>query len=108
MRNRNQLTLVGRIGDAIKEGKSKNGTTYMYFALEIYQNINSTQNNQYQTLHVMVFNKKVIDYLRKVDVHAGNFCVVFGFISSFKYIKNGREMFVNAVNGDEVFIIKTK
>lgn len=108
MISRNQITLVGRIGDAIKDGKTKNGTSYIYFALEVYQNMDTTQNNQYQTLHVMVFKKKVVDYLKRIKAHSGNICIVFGFISSFKYIANGKETIANGVNGNEVYIVKTK
>lgn len=110
MADKNFLTLVGRMGDAFKEGKTKTGGSYIYFSLELQakQTQNSTENNQFQTLHVMVFRKPVIDYLKRVKAHSGNVCVVFGFVSAFKDTVKGKDVVVNAINGSEVYIVKTK
>ena len=110
MADRNQLTLVGKIGGAFKEGKTKNGEVYIYFSLELQarQTQNSTENNQDQVLHIMCFRKVVIDYLRKVKAHTGNYCVIFGFITSFPDEINGKAVRVNAINAHECYIIKNK
>lgn len=110
MADRNQLTLVGRIGGAFKEGKTKNGETYIYFSLELQsrQTQNSTGNNQDQVLHIMCFRKVVIDYLRKVKARTGNYCVIFGFITSFPDEVKGKAVRVNAINAHECYIVKNK
>lgn len=110
MADRNQLTLVGRIGGAFKEGKTKNGETYIYFSLELQpkQTQNSTENNQDQVLHIMCFRKQVIEYLRKVKAHTGNYVVIFGFVSSFPDTIKGKDIRVNAINCHECYVLKTK
>ena len=110
MADRNQLTLVGRIGGAFKEGKTKNGEAYIYFSLELQarQTQNSTENNQDQVLHIMCFRRPVIEYLRKVKAHIGNVVVIFGFITSFPDEVNGKAVRVNAINAHECFVVKTK
>lgn len=110
MVDRNQLTLVGRIGGAFKEGKTKNGETYIYFSLELQarQTQSSTENNQSQVLHVMCFRKPVIEYLRKVKAHTGNVAVIFGFVSSFPDTIKGKDVRVNAINAHECYIVKLK
>lgn len=110
MADRNQLTLVGKIGGAFKEGKTKNGEAYIYFSLELQarQTQNSTENNQDQLLHIMCFRRAVIDYLRKVKAHTGNVVVIFGFITSFPDEVNGKAVRVNAINAHECFVIQTR
>ena len=74
MANFNFLLLIGRIGAAMKESTASNGSKYLYFSIEIQskQTATSVERNQYQTLHVMVFRKPVMDYLHKVKAHQGN------------------------------------
>lgn len=106
----NLLILIGRIGAAMKEGTAKNGSRYLYFSIEIQskQTANSIERNQHQTLHVMVFRKPVIDYLRRVRAHQGNTVVVKGYIAAFPDTVNGKDVVVNAINGVECYVIKTK
>jgi primosomal replication protein N len=109
MADYNQLWLIGRIGAAMKEGTASNGSKYMYFSIEIQsrQTATSVERNQYQTLHVMVFRKPVIDYLHRVKAHQGNTVIVKGFISAFPDTVNGKDVVVNAINGVECYIVKT-
>jgi hypothetical protein len=110
MADRNQLTLVGRIGGAFKEGKTKNGEPYIYFSFDLQskQTQNSTENNQDQHLHIMCFRKQVIEYLRRVKAHTGNVAIIFGFVSAFKDEVKGKDVIVNAINCHECYIVKTK
>lgn len=105
----NFLLLIGRIGAAMKEGTAKNGSKYLYFSIEIQskQTATSIERNQYQTLHVMVFRKPVIDYLRKVKAHQGNTVIVKGYLTAFPDTVNGKDVVVNAINGVECYIVKT-
>ena len=93
----------------MKEGTAKNGSKYLYFSIEIQskQTATSIERNQYQTLHVMVFRKPVVDYLRKVKARQGNTVIVRGFVSAFPDTVNGKDVVVNAINGVECYIVKT-
>jgi len=110
MANRNQLTLVGRIGAAFKEGKTQAGGTYIWFPLEVEskQTANSTENNQRQSIHIMCFRKPVIDYLKSVKAHSGCIVIIFGFISSFPDEVKGKAVRVNAVNANEIYVVQTR
>lgn len=104
------LFLIGRMGGAMKEGTAKNGSKYIYFAIEIEskQTATSVERNQSQILHVMVFRKAVIDYLHKVGAHQGNVVIVKGYISAFPNTIKGKDLMTNAITGTEVYIVKTK
>ena len=108
--DRNIVILQGRIGSVYKESKTQNGKPFVYFGLEIESKSNSrsTENNYHQTLKVMVFRKKAVDYLKSVGARSGNRCIVFGFMSSFYDEIKGKSVLTNAINADECYIIKTK
>jgi hypothetical protein len=110
MADLNQLILIGHIGAAFKEGTAKNGSKYIYFAIEIQQKptANSIERNQNQTLHVMVFNKTVIDYLHRVKAHRGNTVVVKGYITAFPNTIKGKDLITNAITANEVYVVKMK
>ena len=82
----------------------------MWFTLnvETRANANSTENNYYQTLHIMCFKKVVIDYLKRVNAHSGNTVIIFGFLSSFIDEARGKRSLVNAVNANKIYVVKTK
>lgn len=104
------LFLIGHIGAAMKEGTASNGSKYLYFSIEIQskQTATSVERNQYQTLHVMVFKKNVIDYLRKVGAKQGNTVIVKGYISAFPNTVNGKDLITNAITASEVYVVKMK
>ena len=108
--DKNQLTLVGRIGGRIVERKAQNGSSYMFFPIELENKAaaDSTENNYHACVHVMLFKPKVIEYMKKVQAKTGNRVVVFGFVSAFKAEHKGEEIMSNGVNATEVYIIKTK
>ena len=108
--DKNIVILQGRIGSVLKEGKTQNGNTFMYFGLDIESkaNANSTDNNYRQTLKIMVFKKNVIQYLRNVKAHTGTTVLVFGFMSSFYDEVHGKSLLVNALNANEVLCIMTR
>lgn len=108
MADRNNLTLVGRIGSKIKKGKTSNGDKYMAFLLEIESRdtSNSSVNNYHQFISVRVFRAPVIKYLEKLEAKLGTHVVVFGFISSYQDEIKGKKITANSVNGNEVYIIR--
>ena len=107
---RNDLRLVGRVENTFKEGKTQNGDDYIWFLLntEPKENATSTENNYNQKINIMCFKKHVIDYLKRVKLKSGNIVIIFGFISSFKFDVKGKEIISNAVNANEIYIVKTK
>lgn len=106
--DRNELILVGRVGGNVKKAKATNGSDYYWMPIEIEntQGATSTENNYRQGLNCMVFKKNVIQYLDKVKARPGNRVVVFGFMSSFKQVVNGKDIISNAVNVTDLFIVK--
>lgn len=108
--DRNDCRLVGRVGGRIKIDKTQNGGDYVWFPLEIEAKSNSysTDNNYHQTIHIMCFKKIIIDYLRRVRIKQGNTVIIFGFVSSFQTEVKGESMYVNAVNANEIYVVKTK
>lgn len=108
--DKNQVILQGRISSLVKQGKTQTGGEFLYFGLNIEAkaNASSTDNNYHQTLKVMCFKPKVIKYLQDLKVHSGMHCIVFGFVSSFMDEIKGKQMLMNAINANEVFIIQTK
>lgn len=109
--DRNQVILVGRIGGKLVERKAQNGSSYIFFPLSLENRdaaADSTDNNYSQDLHIMVFKKPVIDYMRKVKARSGNRIVVFGFMSAFKTEVNGKTIISNAINAIDVMIVKSR
>jgi len=108
--DKNLVILQGRIGSVLKEGKTQNGGTFVYFGLDVESksNATSTENNYRQTLKIMVFKPKVIEYLKKIKAHSGTPCIVFGFMSSFYDEVHGKSVLVNALNANEVLCIQTR
>jgi len=108
--DRNDLRLVGRVGDAFKRAKAQNGTEYIWFQLELEPKDNSTsvEKNQSQVINIMCFKKNVIKYVERVKMRAGNIVVIFGFVSCVKQIVKGSTYYSNAINANEIYVVKTK
>lgn len=110
MADKNQITLVGKIGSPIKKGKTTNGDAYWAFLLEVESRdtSNSSANNYHQYISVRIFRAPVIKYLERLNVHRGTNLVVFGFISSYTDEIRGKKVVANSVNGVEVYVIQVK
>lgn len=108
--DRNDCRFVGRIGSSFKEGKTQNGGSYIWFPLELEAkaNASSTDNNFRQSIHIMCFKKHVIDYLKRIRAHQGNTVVIFGFVSSFPDEIKGKNVVVNAINANEIYVVQTR
>ena len=108
--DRNEIILVGRIGAKIKSGTTVNGDAYIWMPIYIEnnRNANTTDNNRYQNINVMCYKPNVIKYLDKVHAHRGSKVIVFGFVSSFSKEIKGKEIIANAINANEILVIKTK
>ena len=108
--DKNECCFIGHIGSIIRKKKSQLGNPYIWFLVEMeaQKNATSTNNNYHQQINVMCFKKQVIDYMRNVKAHYGNLVIVFGFVSSVKIEVKGKTLISNAVNANEIYIIKTR
>lgn len=106
----NRFYMAGRVNSNIKKAKTVNGEPYVWFALSIENRLaqNSTENNQFQDIGIMVFNKKLIDYIERVKLKRNDLCVVFGFVSAFRHEVKGQEITGHGINATQVFAVKTK
>lgn len=110
MKQRNDVILVGRIGQRLKYALSSSGNEYAYFAMEIENQTHSSEwSSEYnQILHIMCFKRNVVKYMKAVNAHPGNIVVVFGYCSSFSSEIKGKELLQNAINATEIYVVKTK
>lgn len=109
--DRNQVTLVGQIAGKLVERKAKNGSTFVFFPLSLENRdaaADPIEANFRQDLHIMVFRKPLLDYLKRVNARAGNRIAVFGFMSAFKAEVNGKTIISNAINATDVVVAKTR
>lgn len=110
MSDRNNITLVGRIGDIMKKSKTSNGSTFLWIPIRIQNTLGATSvdRNFNQEINVMVFNRKIIEYLERVGARSGNNIIVFGYVAAFKQTVNGKDIVSNAINATEAYIVKTR
>lgn len=106
----NRFYMSGVVDSEVKYDKTVNGEQYAWFALSIEnrQAANSTDSNRYQNVSIMVFQKKLIEYMKSVRLKRNDLCVVFGWVSSFSREIKGKNYAVNGVNATQVFAVKTK
>lgn len=108
--DRNEVVLVGKVGEKIKRYKTVHGQEYIWFPLELENRkaANGSTYNYNASINVMVFSSALIKYLEKVRLKTGNTICVFGFISSYKQEKNGTMQYMNGINADDVIVKKTR
>ena len=113
MAQRNEVIIVGKIGQVIKYDKSKSGNEYAYFLVDVENqknavNVGGWESEMHQSLHVMCFKRQVLKYLKNVEAKTGNFVVIFGYVGSFVSEIKGKTMLQMSINATEIYIIKTK
>lgn len=113
MLDKNIVILEGIIGDDSKFGKTNEGREYFTFSLCINnfakEMADSTERTHSQAfIRVFCYDKKQLEYLRKVDVKRGQRASVFGRLSSFKNEYKGIEYITQSVVCRDIEIIKTK
>lgn len=108
--DRNEVVLVGRIGEKIARKKTVHGQEYVWFPLEVENRkaAKGSANNYHASINVMVFSPALIQYLEKVKLKTGNTVAVFGFISSYKQEKKGSVQYMNGINADDIIVKKTR
>lgn len=113
MLDKNIVFLEGLIGDDFKYGRTDDGKEYATFSLCVNSFIkefsDSTERTHSQNfIRTTVFDKKLVAYLRRVDVHRGMRVSVFGRISSFKTEYKGIEFIQLSIIVRDICVIQTK
>lgn len=113
MLDKNIVFLEGLIGDDFKFGRTSDGKEYATFSLCVNSFIKDISDKTERThsqnfIRTTVFDKKQIEYLRKVDAHRGQRVSVFGRISSFKTEYKGIDFIQLSIVVRDIAIIQTK
>ena len=112
MRDKNIVMLEGCIGEDFKYGKSQNGKDFATFSLCImasnheYKDENE-MNKPMTFVRVFVFDKRQMEYLRKVHVKSGYRASIFGRLNSSHTEHKGISIMSNNVIVRDIHIIKT-
>ena len=112
MMDKNIVLLEGIIGDDYKYGKTVDGKDYATFSLCINSFVKEIADGTERThsqafIRIFVYDKRMVEYLRKVNARRGNRASVFGRLVSFKSEYRGNTFMVNNVVCRDVQIIKT-
>ena len=111
--DKNIVFLEGVIGDDFKYGKSENGNDFATFSLSVNSFVKEISDQTERThsqnyIRTTVFDKKQLEYLRKVNAHRGQRASIFGRISSFKTEYKGIEFIQLSIIVRDIGIIQTK
>jgi single-stranded DNA-binding protein len=113
MMDKNIVILEGVIGDDFKYGKTQEGKEYATFSLcvnaflkEISDTTEGTHSQTY--VRIFVYDKRLVDYLKRVNAKRGQRASVFGRLSSFKNEYKGISFMTNNIVCRDVTIIKTR
>ena len=111
--DKNIVFLEGVLGDDFKYGRTEDGKEYATFSLcvnsfikEISDQTERTHSQNY--IRTTVFDKKQVEYLRKVNAHRGQRATIFGRISSFKTEYKGIEYIQLSIIVRDIGIIQTQ
>ena len=113
MLDKNIVFLEGLLGDDFKFGRTDEGKEYATFSLCVNSFIkeisDKTERSHSQNfIRTTVFDKKQLEYLKRVDAHRGLRVSVFGRISSFKTEYKGIEFIQLSIIVRDISIIQTK
>ena len=111
--DKNIVLLEGIIGDDFKFGKTQDAKEYATFSLSINafskEMSDSTERTHSQTyIRIFAYDKKQVEYLRKVNAHRGQRATIFGRLVSFKNEYKGNTFMTNNVVCRDIEIVKTK
>lgn len=102
--------LEGRIGDDFKYTRTVEGKVFATFTLNVKsfdkELRDSTENKEYITIKIMVFDHKLVQYLQKVDACNGCIANVFGRLNSYQSERKGVKFWQNDVVVRDINIIK--
>jgi single-strand DNA-binding protein len=99
----NQVTLLGRVGQAPQYSEPKQGLTVARFNLATTRKVNGQDETQWH--RVTIFNKGA-DFVEKY-VHKGDMVAVLGELKYSKYKKDGVEMERAEILANNVQLVQT-
>lgn len=113
MLDKNIVLLEGLIGDDAKFGRTQEGKEYFTFSLCVNSFLKEMADNTERThsqafIRIFVYDKKQLEYLRKVNAHRGQRASVFGRLSSFKNEYKGNTFVTLNVICRDLSIVQTK
>lgn len=113
MKDRNIVELSGIIGEDAKFGKTHDGKEYYTFSLSVNcfskEMSDSTERTHSQVFcRIFVYDKRQLEYLRKINVHQGQRAIIFGRITSFRSEYKGNSYIANGVVCRDIDIVQTK
>lgn len=112
MLDKNIVILEGVVGDDFKWAKTQEGKEFATFSLCIDSYIkefaDSTERSHSQTfVRINVFDKRYIEYLHRIKLHAGHRVSVFGRLNSSRNEYKGISLMQNNVVCRSIEVIRT-
>ena len=113
MLDKNIVLLEGLIGDDAKFGKTQDGKEYFTFSLCVNSFLkdmsDSTERSHSQVfIRIFAYDKRQLEYLRKVKAHRGQRVSIFGRLSSYKTEYKGNSYITLTVICRDISIISSK
>lgn len=113
MVDKNIVILEGLVGDDFKYGRTQDGKEYATFSLCINsfskEMADSTERTHSQAfIRIFCYDKRQLEYLRRVEIHRGQRVSVFGRLTSFKNEHKGISFISNNVVCRDITLIKMK
>lgn len=113
MIDKNFVFLEGLI-DSFKYDVAEGGREYATFSLSInatYREMSDgfeDRSNAQNWIRIFVYNKRILEYLKRVGAHSGQRASLFGRLNSFKNEYKGITFMSNSVLCRDINIITTK
>lgn len=113
--DKNIVYLEGRIGTDFKYGKTQEGKDFATFSLVLSSSSydrevhDSTERNFSETyIRILCFDKRQVEYLRRINANSGQRVCVYGRLSSHRTEYKGVDFIQNNVVVRDLSILKTK
>lgn len=112
-KDKNIVMLEGIVGTDAKFGKTQDGKEYFTFSLCINsydkELADSTERTHSQTYcRIFIYDKKQLEYAKRVNIHGNSRVYVYGRLSSFKTERKGIEFMAMNVICRDIGLIRTK
>lgn len=113
MLDKNIVWLEGLIGDDYKYGRTEEGKEYATFSLCVDSFIKEISDKTERThsqnfIRTTVFDKRQLEYLRRIGARRGMRACVFGRISSYKTEYKGIDIIQLSIVVRDIGILQTK
>lgn len=113
MKDKNIVWLEGLIGDDFKYAKTKECKEFCTFTLclnsylkELADSTEQMHNNTF--IRITAYDKKLLEYLKRVRAHRGQRVSIMGRLSSYKSEYKGVELIQLSVVVRDISVIQTK